>query len=172
MAKFLHSIGVGCFSVGTPSASGEMEKDKDLVINKKMFLEVYNQLIKARKDFGIKVGFSGGFPLCLLPELNKDTIEMIGNYCDVGLNQITIDPEGNLRPCVCLGEPLGNILKDDFKKIWNEDEFLINARIMKFVPESCWKCHLVSVCRGGCRASALGYFGKINSIDPLMKDEK
>jgi len=57
MAKFLHSIGVGCFSVGTPSASGEMEKDKDLVINKKMFLEVYNQLIKARKDFGMKTNF-------------------------------------------------------------------------------------------------------------------
>jgi len=172
MAKFLHSIGVGCFSVGTPSASGEMEKDKDLVISKEMFLEVYNQLIKARKDFGIKVGFSGGFPLCLLSELNKDTIEMIGNYCDVGLNQLTIDPEGGLRPCVCLGEPLGNMLKDDFKKNWNENKFLIDARTMKFVPESCRKCHLVSVCRGGCRASALGYFGKINSIDPLMKNEK
>src|SRR3989344_1890901 len=172
MAKFLHSIGVGCFSVGTPSASGEMKKDKDLVIDKEMFLEVYNQLRKARKDFGIKVGFSGGFPLCLLPELNKDTIEMIGNYCDVGLNQLTIDPEGGLRPCVCLGEPLGNILKDDFKKIWDENKFLIDARTMEFVPKSCWKCHLVSVCSGGCRASALGYFGKINSIDPLMKNEK
>ena len=110
MAKFLHSLGVGLFSVGTPSATGEMGKDKDLVINKKMFLEVYNQLIKAKKDFNLRVGFSGGFPLCLLPEINKETIEMIGNYCDVGLKQITIGPDGELRPCVCLGEKLGNIL--------------------------------------------------------------
>ena len=64
MAKFLHSIGVGSFSVGSPSASGEMKKDKNLVINKKMFLDIYYQLRKAKKDFGIRVGFSGGFPLC------------------------------------------------------------------------------------------------------------
>jgi radical SAM protein with 4Fe4S-binding SPASM domain len=172
MAKFLNSIGVKCFSVGTPSASGEMEKDKKLVIDKKMFLEVYNQLVKAREDFGMKVGFSGGFPLCLLPELNKDSIAMIGNYCDVGLNQLTIGPGGELRPCVCLGEKLGNILEDDLKEIWENNQFLIDARMMKFVPESCKNCNLVSSCRGGCRASALGYFGKINALDPLKENEK
>ncbi len=171
MAEFLHSLGVGFFSVGTPSATGEMEKDKDLVINKKMFLEIYNQLRKAKKDFSLRVGFSGGFPLCLLPEVNKEIIEMIGNYCDVGLNQLTIGPDGELRPCVCLGERLGNILKDDFKEIWNNNKFLLDVRAMKFVPKQCRDCEYVSVCRGGCRASAQGYFGKLNAIDPLMKDE-
>jgi len=171
MAKFFHFIGVGSFSVGTPSATGEMEKDKDLIINKKMFLEIYNQLRKAKKDFNLRVGFSGGFPLCLLPKINKDTIEMVGNYCDVGLNQITIGPDGELRPCVCLGEKLGNILKGDFKKIWNSNPFLLDIRAMKFVPEKCRDCQYVSVCRGGCRASAQGYFGKLNAIDPLMKNE-
>ena len=171
MAEFLHSIGVGSFSVGTPSATGEMEKDKNLIINKKMFLEIYNQLRKAKKDFNLRVGFSGGFPLCLLPEMNKEIIEMIGNYCDAGLNQITIGPDGELRPCVCLGENLGNIIKDDFKKIWNNNSFLLDIRAMKFVPDRCRECQYVSVCRGGCRASAQGYFGKLNAIDPLMKDE-
>ena len=117
MAEFLHSIGVRSFSIGTPSTTGEMEKDKDLVINKEMFLEIYKQLRKAKKDFNLRVGFSGGFPLCLLPKMNKETIEMVGNYCDVGLNQITIGPNGELRPCVCLGKNLGNILKEDLKKI-------------------------------------------------------
>lgn len=169
MAKFLNSIGVKCFSVGISSVSGEMEKDKDLVINKKMFLEVYNQLVKSREYFGMKVGFSGGFPLCLLPELNKDSIAMIGNYCDVGLNQLTIGPDGELRPCVCFGEKLGNLLEDDLKDIWENNQFLIDARMMKFVPESCKNCDLVSSCRGGCRASSFGYFGKINALDPLLK---
>lgn len=170
MAEFLHSMGVGSFSVGTPSATGEMKKDKDLVINKEMFLEIYKQLRKAKKDFGLRVGFSGGFPLCLLPEINKEIIGMIGNYCDVGLNQLTIGPDGELRPCVCLGEKLGNILKDDFKEIWNKNKFLLDIRAMKFVPEKCRSCQYVSVCRGGCRASAQGYFGKLNAMDPLMKD--
>lgn len=171
MAKFLHSIGVGSFSVGTPAATGEMEEDKSLVINKKMFLEIYNQLEKAGNNFNIHVGFTGGFPICLLPEINNKTVEMIGNYCDAGLNQLVIGPDGELRPCVCLGENLGNILEDDLKEIWDTNQFLLDIRAMKFVPEECRSCQYVSICRGGCRASAQGYFGKINAIDPLMKDE-
>jgi AdoMet-dependent heme synthase len=171
MSKFLHSIGIGSFSVGSPSVTGEMEKDKSLVINKKMFLKIYNQLRMAKRDFNMHVGFSGGFPICLLPEINKETIKMIGNYCDAGLNQVIIGPDGELRPCVCLGEKLGNILNDDLKEIWNNNKFLLDIRSMKFVPEQCKKCEYVSVCRGGCRASAQGYFGKLNAVDPLMKNE-
>jgi len=171
MGKFLKSIGINAFSVGTPSATGEMKKNKELVINKKMFLSVYNQLIKLKKEFGMQVSFTGGFPICLIPKLNQETINMISNYCDAGLNQLIIDPEGNLRPCVCLGEKLGNILKDDLKQIWNNNKFLLDIRAMKFVPKECHTCKYVNICRGGCRASAFGYFGKMNAIDPLMKDE-
>lgn len=170
MAKFLHSIGVGSFSVGTPSVSGEMKNDKSIVIDKKMFLEIYKQLKKAKEDFNIHVGFTGGFPICLLPEINEETVKMIGNYCDAGLNQIIIGPDGEIRPCVCLGKNLGNILKDNLNEIWNSNQFLLDIRAMKFVPKECRNCQYVSVCRGGCRASAEGYFGKINAIDPLMKD--
>ncbi len=169
MAKFLHKLGIISFSVASPTATGKMEKDKNLVINKRMFIEIYKQLIKAKKDFNIHIGFTGGFPICLLPEVNKKTVEMIGNYCDAGLNQIIIGPNGALRPCVCLGEELGNILEDNLKEIWNNNKFLLDIRKMKFVPKACKECEYVSICRGGCRASAQGYFGKINALDPLMK---
>jgi len=171
MAKFLHSIGVGSFSVGTPSATGNMKDNKNLVIDKNMFLLIYKQLKKAKEDFGLHVAFTGGFPICLLPAINDETVRMIGNYCDAGLNQVIIGPDGELRPCVCLGEKLGNILEDDLKNIWGNNQFLLDIRKMKFVPEKCKGCKYVSICRGGCRASAQGYFGKIDAIDPLMKEE-
>ena len=171
LAKFLDSIGVTSISIGTPTATGEMKKDKTLVIDRKMFLDIYNQLIKAKKDFGINVGFTGGFPMCLLPKIDKKTTDMIGNYCDAGLNQLVIGPDGELRACVCLGEKLGNILEDDLKQIWSTNPFLLDLRSMKFVPDDCKDCKYVSLCRGGCRASAQGYFGKLNAIDPLMKNE-
>ena len=171
MAKFLSSIGIKFFSVSTPSVTGKMKGDKSLVIDKEMFLSIYNQLRKAKKDLSIEVGFTGGFPICLLPEINSETVKMIGNFCDTGLNQVIIGPDGELRPCVCLSENLGNILKDDLKKIWKTNKFLLDIRKMKFVPKECHDCKYVSFCRGGCRASAQGYFGKINSIDPLMKNE-
>lgn len=168
MGKFLHSIGAGSFSVGTPSVTGELKDKKDLVINKTMFLSIYKQLRTVKKDFGIHVGFTGGFPICLLPEINAETVGMIGNYCDAGLNQVIIGPDGELRPCVCLEKNLGNILEDDLQNIWNNNKFLLDIRKMKFVPDRCKKCEYVSLCRGGCRASAQGYYGKINAIDPLM----
>ena len=171
MAKFLNSIGVGSLSIGTPSVTGEMKDNKQLVINKKMFLSIYRQLRRAKEDFRINIGFTGGFPICLLPEINEETVQMIGNYCDAGLNQVVIGPGGELRPCVCLEENLGNILEINLKDIWNTNKFLLDIRAMKFVPVECRKCEYVSVCRGGCRASAKGYFGKINAIDPLMKNE-
>jgi MoaA/NifB/PqqE/SkfB family radical SAM enzyme len=113
MGLFLHSIGVASFSVGSPSVSGEMEENKNLVINKKMFLEVYNQLIRLKNELNIDVGITGGFPICLFPELNSENLKMISNYCDAGLNQLVIDSEGKLRPCVCLGNIIGDIFSDD-----------------------------------------------------------
>lgn len=167
MAGFLNSIGVFSFSVATSTARGEMKKNKNLVIKKEMFLEIYNQLRLANKDFGINVGFTGGFPICILPKIDKETINMINNYCDAGLNQLVIDPEGYIRPCVCLNEKLGNILRDNTKKIWNESKFLISIRKLKYLPKECINCKHISTCRGGCRASAFGYFGKLNAKDPL-----
>jgi radical SAM protein with 4Fe4S-binding SPASM domain len=168
MAKFLSSIGVYSFTVASPTATGEMHNDKKMVITKKMFLDIYKQLILAEKSLGIKVGFTGGFPLCILPEINNKTISMISNYCDAGLNQIVIDPEGNIKPCVCLNEIRGNILKDDLKKIWSRNKFLVNIRRLKYLPKECKNCKYASLCRGGCRASAKGYYGNLNSRDPLM----
>jgi len=169
MAKFLKSIGVGSFTVGLPTVTGEMKNNKKTIINKDIFLEIYKSLILARKKFGIHVGFTGGFPICILPNMRLETTEMISNYCDAGLNQLVIDPEGNLKPCVCLGYKLGNILTDDIKNIWSKNKFLLNIRELKYAPKECKDCKYISICRGGCRASAKGYYGKINAQDPLIK---
>ncbi len=168
MAKFLSSFGLKYFSVGMPTATGEMSKNKQLVINKEDFKKVYFQLIKAKNDFHINTSFTGGFPLCILPEINEDSISMINNYCDAGLNQLVIEPNGVIRPCVCLSQKSGNILVDDLQKIWKDNEYLNNLRKLNFVPNVCEDCKYIHLCRGGCRASALGYYGNISAIDPLM----
>lgn len=169
MAEFLKSLGVFSFSVATPTATGEMKKNKDLVINKKMFLDIYDQLISVKKNLNMNVGFTGGFPMCILPKIDLESLNMIGNYCDAGLNQLVIDPEGNIKPCVCLNQKLGNILNDDLKEIWKKHKFLKDIRKLKYLPEECAVCKYLSLCRGGCRASAFGYFGKLNAKDPLME---
>jgi radical SAM protein with 4Fe4S-binding SPASM domain len=168
MARFLKTLGVKYFSVGTPSVAGELSKKKDLVINKKYFRAVYSQLCEAKKDFDLNTSITGGFPICTLPKVDNVSISMIDNYCDAGLNQLVIDPNGNLRPCVCLDVYLGNILKHNLERIWKKNKFLKDIRELNFLPKECNNCDYVHICRGGCRASALGYYGNLNAIDPLM----
>lgn len=169
MAEFLKSFGVFSFSVATPTATGEMRKNKSLIINKGMFLDIYNQLISAEKNLNMNVGFTGGFPMCILPKIDLESIKMIGNYCDAGLNQLVIDPEGNIKPCVCLNKKLGNILNDNLEWIWNNHKLLKDIRKLRYIPKECASCKYLSLCRGGCRASAFSYFGKLNAKDPLME---
>jgi Fe-coproporphyrin III synthase len=169
MASFLNSLGVKSFSIGSPSVTGEMSNniERNIVIDKAKFLDIYSQLKKAEKDFGMRVSFTGGFPICILPDF-EENISMINNYCDAGLNQLVIGPGGDIRPCVCLSEKVGNIFKDDLKEIWKKNRFLLNLRKLKYSPEVCKDCKYLSICRGGCRASARGYSGKLNAIDPIM----
>ena len=169
MSKFLQSIGINHFSVGTPSATGEMSKNKEIIITKNNFTQIYNQLIKAKHNLKMNTSFTGGFPLCILPKIDKETLSMVNNYCDAGLNQLIISSDGSLRPCVCLNHNLGNILTDDLKKIWVKNIFLKNIRQLKYLPNECLSCQYIHMCRGGCRASAYGFYGKINANDPLIK---
>jgi len=91
---------------------------------------------------------------------------MVNNYCDAGLNQLVISPEGDIRPCVCLKENLGNIFKENIKEIWKKNKFILNIRKLRYIPDDCKSYKYLALCRGGCRASARGYSGKINSRDP------
>jgi radical SAM protein with 4Fe4S-binding SPASM domain len=169
MASFLNSLGVKSFSIGAPSVTGEMSNNlsKGIVIDKEKFLDIYNQLKMAERDFGMKVSFTGGFPICILPDFEKN-IGMVNNYCDAGLNQLVIGPYGDIRPCVCLSDKVGNIFKDDLKEIWKNNKLLLNLRELEYSPKACKKCKYLSICRGGCRASARGYSGKLNATDPIM----
>mgnify|MGYP001565883072 CR=1 FL=1 len=168
MGKFLGNFGVTSFSVGCSSVAGEMSNNKYLFVDRKKFLEIYNQLKMVEKDVRIKVSFTGGFPLCILPDINEAK-RLSSNFCDAGLNQLVVSPKGDLRPCVCMNQIVGNIFKDDLKKVWNENKILKEIRELGYLPKECRGCDYISMCRGGCRASAEGYFGKLNAIDPLMK---
>jgi radical SAM protein with 4Fe4S-binding SPASM domain len=168
MARFLNNLDIKHFSIGTPSATGELSKRKNHVIDKELFKNVYKQMCDVKLDFEMQATFTGGFPLCILPKIDNESIGMINNYCDAGLNQLVIDPNGNLRPCVCLNVNLGNVLQDDLNFIWNNNSFLTDIRKLKYLPKECEDCDYTHICRGGCRASAKGYFGNLCAIDPLM----
>ena len=106
----------------------------------------------------------------------KEQIEMFLNQtfkfhsCGaVGLNQLTIKPNGDV--CICQGDSrsynniVGNIIDDEIDDILNNpinNDWLEMYTIDK---EKCKFCPAISVCGGGCPLQAEVLFGKRTDID-------
>ena len=87
----------------------------------------------------------------------------------VGLNQLTIKPNGDV--CICQGDSrsyknvVGNIVSDEISDILNNPK---NAQWLKMYTidnEKCKYCPAISVCGGGCPLQAEALFGKRTALD-------
>lgn len=166
MGEFLQKLGVKNFSIGLVSYCGEARMN-DLLCGQKDFDKAYVQLQKLSHI--MDVGITGGIPFCIIPDDNPNEPVFISNACDAGISQIVVSPNGDLRPCVELPTVVGNILKDDLFDIWQNSPELLRIREFRNTPISCRSCDLISLCHGGCRASALSYTGEETGVDPLME---
>lgn len=168
MGRFLHLQGVTRFSVGLLSCSGSA-KTNHMVLRREDVLPLCQQLAQVHHDFGLQVGFTGGVPFCTLPDDIDESVRL-HNICDAAIHQIVIGPDGHCRPCVEHSGDGGNILTTPLEEVWKSSVFE-EVRLFRNVPPECHRCRQVSVCHGGCRASACNYTGSITGRDPLMPEE-
>jgi len=105
-----------------------------------------------------RVVLSNCVPVCFLPE-----VDFGERGCTSGLTHCTIGPLGEVRPCTHTALVLGNIWQTDIETLWQSPDLDTWRRR---IPPSCLNCAALSLCRGGCRATAeqLGL-----SSDPLMR---
>ena len=102
----------------------------------------------------------------------KKGVENAANFlggCGAGRLYCAVEPNGDLKPCVFLptnsDTVLGNALKDDFEKVWDENVLLWKLRTREkletYVVDrkevGCGNCPHKYIC-GGCRARAYSYF--------------
>jgi radical SAM protein with 4Fe4S-binding SPASM domain len=110
----------------------------------------------------------------------KKGVENVANFlggCGAGRLYCAIEPNGDIKPCVFFPTNnetvLGNILKDNFEEIWDNDPLLWKLRIREDMETyaingeevGCGKCPDKYIC-GGCRARAYSYFnGNVKAPD-------
>ena len=90
--------------------------------------------------------------------------EFIGG-CGAGRAYISLEPNGDIQPCVFLPIKVGNILKDDFEELWRSNKVFNDLRNRDLLKGACANCPFKYVC-GGCRARAYAYFGDYLAPDP------
>jgi radical SAM protein with 4Fe4S-binding SPASM domain len=83
----------------------------------------------------------------------KPTDDLIGlNTCGAGRLFLSIDPEGNVRPCNFLPLIIGNVKKQKLIDICTKSKDL---KSYKLIPKVCKSCKYNEYCTGGCKAFSL-----------------
>ncbi|NHI93679.1 MAG: radical SAM protein [Candidatus Lokiarchaeota archaeon] len=69
--------------------------------------------------------------------------------CSAASISICIEPNGDVIPCQSYYKSVGNLLKEEWNKIWYSKLFK-NIRDRKYVQDKCKGCSELEVCGGGC----------------------
>jgi radical SAM protein with 4Fe4S-binding SPASM domain len=69
--------------------------------------------------------------------------------CTAALYNMCVEPDGVVIPCQSYYQPVGNLLNDAWKNIWNHP-LCIGLRERSSIPQKCASCALISECGGGC----------------------
>jgi radical SAM protein with 4Fe4S-binding SPASM domain len=145
--EFIRKLGVVTFGCNSLIYSG-----KAVNITNKFALpiEELEELLPRIKE---KAGHVGLKFLWYTPtqycRLNPVKLGLGVKSCTAALVNMCVGPEGDVYPCQSYFESLGNILKDNWKKIWNHP---LSQRLRKreYVEAKCRNCQLLQVCGGGC----------------------
>ncbi len=95
---------------------------------------------------------------------NGNEPELLGAPCVIGRDGLCVMPDGDVFPCRRFPIPIGNLLSDSLKQIWEESEILEKLRRKENLKGKCGKCEIKD-CRG-CRSLALSLTGDYLSEDP------
>jgi len=85
-------------------------------------------------------------------ELNPINHGLGIKQCTACSLNMAVEPDGTVLPCQSYYEPLGNILTDDWKNIWEHD-LCKRIRNREYLDGDCVDCGMKEVCGGGCPLS-------------------
>jgi len=145
--NFLKDLGVaafGCNSLIYSGKAGEVAEEFALP------LETLNELLPKVRDKANQLGLQF---LWYTPTqyCRFDPVKLgLGvKSCTAANINMCVGPNGDVYPCQSYFESLGNILKDDWQKIWNS-QLAVSIRNREYAEPKCKDCPQLQICGGGC----------------------
>ena len=139
-------VDIANFTRVYPSGFGR-KNWKELILDSKeyeKFIVKLNEIANNIKE--IKFRIAGPTPMCLL-EKNKINLEF--NTCGAGVDELAINPDGEVLPCPSWGNGIGNLLEKSFDQILNCYE-MNEIKNRSVVNSICKSCNYFEKCGGGC----------------------
>lgn len=145
--KFLHKLGLNQFACNSLIYSGKApDVVKDFALEDSSLEPILTKIKKKVNELGMEFTWYTPTEYCVLDPLQLDLGIKSCSACRISM---CIEPDGTVIPCQSYFTPLGNILKDDWRKIW-KNPLCLKLRARKYVPEKCFDCPTLHVCGGGC----------------------
>jgi len=144
---FIKELGVAAFGCNSLIYSG---KAKDVIEDFVFPLEDLKILLPKVQDKATKLGLKF---LWYTPtqycKFNPIELGLGIKSCSAAMINMCIGPNGDVYPCQSYFESLGNILKNDWKSIWNHP-LAVKIRNRAYVEPKCRECPQLQICGGGC----------------------
>jgi radical SAM protein with 4Fe4S-binding SPASM domain len=144
---FLNELGVGAFGCNSLIYSGKAgEISKEFALP----LETLNDLLPKIRDkanqLGLRFLWYTPTQYCRLDPVK---LGLGVKSCTAANVNMCVGPNGDVYPCQSYFESLGNLLKDDWPKIWN-NPLSVKLRNREYVEPKCKDCPQLQICGGGC----------------------
>jgi radical SAM protein with 4Fe4S-binding SPASM domain len=144
---FLSSLGLKQFACNSLIYSGKApEVAKEFALDEASLEPILTKIRDHARKLGMEFTWYTPTEYCVLNPLQ---LELGIKSCSACRISMCIEPDGTVIPCQSYFSPLGNILKDSWKKIW-KNPLCIDIRARKYAPEKCHDCPTLNVCGGGC----------------------
>ncbi len=143
--KFIHGLGIHRFAMNGIIYAGRSEAGGDALGPEELQSKL-GEVSDAAHELGMNFIWYTPTRYCDL-----DPVEMgLGmKRCTAGQYNMCIEPDGSVLPCQSYFEPVGNILQDDWEKIWGHP-LLKKLREREWVDKECRECDELKICGGGC----------------------
>lgn len=152
IVKYLYELGIRTFAMnGMIYAGGGF--DHPNAIHSHELPALISKVRDLAERFGMRFLWYTPTEYC---QLSPVALEVGAKKCNAGEYSICIEPNGDVLPCQSYYVSAGNILKDDWEQIWNNDLFLSfrdreDNPTRYGLPEKCLQCPDMLICGAGCR---------------------
>jgi radical SAM protein with 4Fe4S-binding SPASM domain len=145
--EFIKQLGVAAFGCNSLIYSGKASAVSEEFA---LPLEALNELLPRIRDkanqLGLKFLWYTPTQYCRFDPVK---LGLGVKSCTAAIINMCVGPAGDVYPCQSYFESLGNILKDDWQKIWNHP-LAVRIRKREYVEPKCKDCSQLQICGGGC----------------------
>lgn len=124
--------------------------------------KLQNISVKINEELKMDVDTGCPYTMCSINSQKSFNLFAYKKFCTAGKTSYAIDTFGNIKACPRDSKIYGNILLEDFDKLWND---MKEWRDDSLMPEECKACNMKKFCGGGCRVDAYPFTQERSSMD-------